>query len=150
MAQNTTAAAVVASPTTMEAIDAVVKPLVDSAVGATEKAATVGLDAIGGVVLFIFASSQQTANEQQDTINGHTKKDSAEPEPAAASGGQGVRGGKKDRSGQGNIDQLEGLEHAQQQTNKSSKGQYGLKTNKSKQNIDNANKRIKSIDDAVE
>ena len=61
-----------------------------------------------------------------------------------------MRGGKKDRSGQGNIDQLEGLEHAQQQTNKSSKGQYGLKTNKSKQNIDNANKRIKSIDDAVE
>ncbi len=40
----------------MEAIDAVVKPLIDSAVGAGEKAATVGLDAIGGVVLFIFAS----------------------------------------------------------------------------------------------
>jgi hypothetical protein len=136
----------------MEAIDAVVKPLVDSAIGATEKAATVGLDAIGGVVLFIFASSQEAGSskelEAEKRAEEKFEKDQAEPQ--AASGGQGVRGGKKDRSGQGNVDQLEGLEHAQQQTNKSSKGQYGLKTDKSKQNIDNANKRIKSLEDSVE
>lgn len=117
-----------------------------------EKGLDISLGAVAGVVGFIFASSQQTADEAHDTVHrtDSEKKDSAEPEPAAASGGQGVRGGKKDRSGQGNIDQLEGLEHAQQQTNKSSKGQYGLKTNKSQQNIDNANKRIKSLEDAVE
>src|SRR5207245_10705540 len=102
----------VASPTTMEAIDAVVKPLVDSAIGATEKAATVSLDAIGGVVLFIFASSQKTADEAHDTIHRDfsEKKDSAEPEPAAASGGKGVQGGKKDRSGRGNGDERQGVE----------------------------------------
>jgi len=131
----------------MEAIDAVVKPLVDSAVGATEKAATVGLDAIGGVVLFIFASSQQTADEAHDTVHktDSEKKDSAEPEPAAASGGQGVRGGKKDRSGQGNIDQLEGLQNTQKNVTKA--GGYRISDKKSKQNIDNANKKIKSLED---
>ena len=45
MAQNTAAATVAASPTKMEEFDAVVKPLVDSAVSAGEKAGCAILDA---------------------------------------------------------------------------------------------------------
>jgi hypothetical protein len=81
----------------MEAIDAVVKPLVDSAIAAGEKAGSFLLDAgetaVGAVAFVLTAGVGHTATEEQDTINGHAKKDSAEPEPAAASGGQGVRGG---------------------------------------------------------
>jgi hypothetical protein len=141
-AQNTTAAAVTATPTTapLQIGKTIIK--VEEVV---EEAAGLSLRSVAGVIGFIFASSQKTANEQQDTIQGHGKKDSAEPEPAAASGGQGVRGGKKDRSGQGNVDQLEGLQQHQQNTTKA--GGYRISDKKSKQNIDNANKKIKSLED---
>jgi hypothetical protein len=149
LAQNTAVAGVAASPTTMEAIDAVVKPLVESAVGAGEKAATGLVEGALGVVGFIFLSSQQTANEQQDTINGHTKKDSAEPEPAAASGGagKGVKGGQKDRSPAGTVDQLNSIKNNQSTFRKAGVGERIRSTKKSEQNVDNANRRIKSLED---
>jgi RHS repeat-associated protein len=83
-------------------------------------------------------------------------EEQAEAEEAAESraaadadhAGEGVRGGPKDRSGEGNVDQLKGVEQLQKETNKSSKGQYNLGTDKSKQNIDNTNRRIRSLRDA--
>ncbi len=148
-AQNTTAAAVVAAPTTAEEINAVVKPLVESAVGALEKAGTSALEAAGGVVLFIFASSQKTASEEQDTIHRDFsgKKDSAEPEPAAASGGKGVRGGKKDRSPDGTVDQLNSIQKNQATFRQRGQGERIRSTKKSEQNVDNTNRRIKSLED---
>jgi hypothetical protein len=78
----------------MEAIDAVVKPLVDSAVGALEKAGTSALEAAGGVVLFIFASSQKTAGPKDDEIYpGHGAPKEGAPDPQAAAGGAGARQG---------------------------------------------------------
>ena len=65
--------------------------------GATEKAATIGLDTIVGVVGFIFASSQKTADNSTDTIAGVAKAKGNAPEPAAAAGG----GFKRPRSGSG-------------------------------------------------
>jgi len=133
----------------MEAIDAVVKPLVDSAVGATEKAATVGLDAIGVVVLFIFASSQQTADEAHDTVHrtDSEKKDSAEPEAAAGGAGKGVKGGKKGRSLQGDVDALDSITKKQSTLRQRGQGEAIRDTSKSKQNVDDANRRIKSLED---
>jgi hypothetical protein len=49
LAQNTTAAAVTAAPTTVEEINAVVKPLVDSAAGALESAGSKALSILGDV-----------------------------------------------------------------------------------------------------
>jgi hypothetical protein len=154
LAQNTAAAAVVASPTTAEEINAVVKPLVESAEGALESAGSklLGLagDALGVVGAVLLNPVQLNSGEDQIVAERNKANSSAaEPEPAPAAGGagKGVKGGKKDRSQQGNVDQLEGLQHTQQQTNKSSKGTYGLRTGKSQQNIDNANKKIKSLED---
>jgi RHS repeat-associated protein len=148
-AQNTAAATVAAAPTTTAPVQ-VGKTIIKFEEVAGE-AADLSLRSVLGVVGFIFASSQKTATEDQDTIHTDSKKkDSAEPEPAAASGGKGVRSGKKDRSGQGNIDQLEGVQGHVANTNKSSKGQYGASSQKSKQNVDNANKRVESLEDAVD
>jgi len=64
-AKNTAVAGVAASPTTMEEIDAVVKPLVDSAIGAGEKAGSFLLDAgetALGAVAVVLTLSQKTAN----------------------------------------------------------------------------------------
>jgi hypothetical protein len=58
----------------MEAIDAVVKPLVESAVGAGEKAATGLVEGALGVVGFIFASSQQ-AGGGKELIFEHEQKE---------------------------------------------------------------------------
>ena len=49
----------------MEAIDAVVKPLVESAIGAGEKAATGLVEGALGVVGFIFTSSQQAGSTKE-------------------------------------------------------------------------------------
>src|SRR5271165_2184820 len=115
LAQNTSAAAVAASPTTMEAIDAVVKPLVDSAVGAGEKAGSFLLDAgetaLGAVAFVLTAGVGHTATEEQDTVHTSTEKKNS-PEPAAAAGGSGkglppgankLRGGQGYRDKDGNI-----------------------------------------------
>jgi hypothetical protein len=91
-AQNSAAATVAAAPTAMEEINAVVKPLIDSAVGAGEKAGMGFLDGALGVVGFIFASSQQTATEDKDTIHSSTD-DKDSPEPEAAAGGAGASQG---------------------------------------------------------
>lgn len=102
------------------------------------------------MVGFIFATSQKTAGPKDDEIYpGHgAPKDSAEPEPAPASGGsgQGVRSGKKDRSGLGNVDQLEGVQQYQKDV---SNPFYRPSTKKSEQNIDNKNKKSQgqSIED---
>jgi len=77
-------------------------------------------------------------NKEQD------QKKSMEPAPATGGAGQGVRSGKKDRSGQGNIDQLEGLKHHQKEVD------YPLSQKKTEQNIDNRNKTYKNLKDAVE
>jgi RHS repeat-associated protein len=91
-AQQAAAAGITASPTAMEEIDAVVKPLIESAGGALSKAGTTLLD-IGATVLLTvtyLASPGTTASEQQDTIKGH--ENSSSPEPAPAAGGAGARG----------------------------------------------------------
>ena len=68
-------------------------------VGAAEKVgevaeagASTALRSTLGVVGFIFLASQQTANEQQDTINGHANSNQ-EPEPQTSSSGAGARQG---------------------------------------------------------
>jgi hypothetical protein len=68
-------------------------------VGAAEKVGEVVAAGTGtalrstlGVVGFIFAASQQTANEQQDTINGHANSNQ-EPEPQTSTNGAGARQG---------------------------------------------------------
>lgn len=57
-----------------------------------------------------------------------------------------MRGGKKDRSGQGNVDQLEGVQQHQKDV---SNPFYRPSTKKSEQNIDNKNKKSQgqSIED---
>ena len=72
-AQNTTAVAATtaAAPTTMEEINAVVKPLVESAVGAAEKGGSLLLDAgetALGALAFVLTTSQKTADNAHDTI----------------------------------------------------------------------------------
>jgi len=89
-AQGTSAAAVVASPTTAEEINAVVKPLVDSAVSAAEKGGSLLLDAgqtALGALAFVLTTSQKTADNAHDTIQPSESKSS--PEPATAAGGAG-------------------------------------------------------------
>jgi hypothetical protein len=92
----------------------VIDKIIVTVEAATEKAFDVSLGAIGGTIAFIFASSQKTATEDQDTIHRDfsEKKDSAEPEPAAAAGGSGkglppgankLRGGQGYRDKDGNI-----------------------------------------------
>ena len=72
-AAATVATAPAAAPTTTEEINAVVKPLVESAVGAGEKAGSFLLDAaenVGGAILFVFtAGVGHTATEEQDTVH---------------------------------------------------------------------------------
>ncbi len=80
----------------MEEINAVVKPLVDSAVGATEKAGSALVDAgetaLGAVVFVLTAGVGKTADEAHDTVQ--PKSDSTgSPEPATAAGGAGARQG---------------------------------------------------------
>ena len=53
--------------------------------------------------------------------------------------GKGVQGGKKDRSGQGSIDQLKGVKEAQKDRTK--KGGYRISTKKSEQDVDTATKK---------
>ena len=53
--------------------------------------------------------------------------------------GKGVQGGPKDRSGQGTIDQLKGVQGAQKSITK--KRGYRIRTTKSEQDVDNANKK---------
>jgi hypothetical protein len=80
----------------MEEIDAVVKPLVDSAVSAGEKAGSAILDAgetaLGAIAFVLTAGVGKTADEAHDTVQ--PKSDSASsPEPATAAGGAGARQG---------------------------------------------------------
>ena len=96
LAQNTAAATVAASPTAMEEINAVVKPLVDSAIGATEKAGSALVDAgetaLGAVAFVLTAGVGKTADEAHDTVQ--PKSDSTgSAEPATAAGGAGARQG---------------------------------------------------------
>jgi hypothetical protein len=128
----------------------VIDKIIVTVEGAAEAVGTTALDVAAGVgaaALYLVSpqgGDHREADAEKKLVESE-KEHAAEPE--AASGGKGVRGGKKDRSLEGNVDQLEGVQHAQQQTNKSSKGQYGLDTKKSQQNIDNANKKIKSLED---
>jgi RHS repeat-associated protein len=95
VAQNA-AAATVAAPTTLEEIDAVVKPLVDSAVSAGEKAGSAILDAgetaLGAVAFVLTAGVGKTADDSHDKLKPETDT-TGSPEPAAASGGAGARQG---------------------------------------------------------
>src|SRR5713101_4937628 len=79
----------------MEEINAVVKPLVDSAVGATEKAGSALVDAgetaLGAVAFVLTAGVGKTADEAHDTVQ--PKSDSTgSPEPATAAGGASCTG----------------------------------------------------------
>jgi hypothetical protein len=91
MAQETNAAVVTAAPVTMEQIDAVVKPLVDSAVGAletaVEKTVTLSVETVVGVVGFVFASEQKTGEVTPppmvpELVPSHAP---TQPNPSAAS-----------------------------------------------------------------
>jgi len=90
-AQETNAAVVTAAPVTMEQIDAVVKPLVDSAVGAletaVEKTVTLSVETVVGVVGFVFASEQKTGEVTPppmvpELVPSHAP---TQPNPSAAS-----------------------------------------------------------------
>ena len=99
-------------------------------------------------------NDQNQQNQQQN--QGHTEEEKKSEEPAQTStsggqqgsgGGAGTQGGKKDRSGQGNVDQLEGVERHQANTTRG--GGYRVSTEKSKQNIDNDNrKHATTLEDA--
>jgi hypothetical protein len=89
LAQNTAAATVAAAPTTAEEINAVVKPLVDSAAGALEKAGMGFLEGAAGVVGFIFASSEQAGGGKELIFEHEQKEKQEEAAPAAAAGGAG-------------------------------------------------------------
>ena len=94
-AQNT-AAATVAAPTTMEAIDAVVKPLVESAEGALSSAGTTLLDVGASALLgaaYLISPGSGGANNSNDTIQGVAASHQNSPEPEAAAGGAGARQG---------------------------------------------------------
>jgi hypothetical protein len=71
------------------------------------------------------------------------KKAESEPEPAA--GGKGVRGGKKDRSLQGTVDHLEGVQ--QHRDNLTKRGGYRVSDKRSKQDFRNAAKSITTSKD---
>lgn len=92
MAANTPAP----PPTTMEEIDAVAKPLIQSAEGALENGAVKGLNILGGVVLapFVILSNPVELNSSED-------KQLAKIKPLKSKPGKGVKSGKKDRSGPG-------------------------------------------------
>jgi RHS repeat-associated protein len=64
-----------------------------------ETAASTTLRTVTGVVGFVFLASQKTANEQQDTIQGHQQQQDAAPEPATSTSGAGARkgGGRDER-----------------------------------------------------
>lgn len=92
----------------------VIDKIVVTVEAAAEKAGTVSLGAVVGVIGFIFASSQQagTPNELAFEKAAREKKDSAAPEPQAAAGGSGrglppgankLRGGQGYRDKDGNI-----------------------------------------------
>jgi len=94
---QSSAAAVAAAPTTMEAVDAVVKPLVDSAVGALVQTGATALDIGAGALLALAYLVSPGTTSVNDTIpdprdNGKTC--SADfPEPAPAAGGAGAQKG---------------------------------------------------------
>lgn len=97
-AQNTITAAVTAAPTTMEAVGAVVKPLIQSAEGALASAGTTLLDVGASALLavtYLASPGSGGANNSNDTIQGvaEQKKDSAEPAPAAGGAGASQGGG---------------------------------------------------------
>ena len=62
----------------------------------------------------------------------------AEAAADADHAGEGVRAGPKDRSGQGNVDQLEGVEH--ERATKTKQGGYRISPKKSQQNVDRTNR----------
>jgi len=72
-AAATVATAPAAAPTTAEEINAVVKPLVDSAIGAGEKAGSFLVDAgetaLGAIAFVFTAGVGHTATEEQDTVH---------------------------------------------------------------------------------
>jgi RHS repeat-associated protein len=148
-AQNSAVAAVATDATTKEEVDAVVKPLVESAEGALENSASKALsflgDALGVVGIAVMLLDPTQLGGPGDSPSNGGAEVSPAPNPAPAAGGKGVRGGKKDRSLQGNIDQLDGVEHTQKSITKS--GGYRISKKKSEQNIDNAHRKIKSLED---
>ena len=58
-----------------------------------------------------------------------------------------MRGGKKDRSLDGTVDQLDSITKDQASFRKRGQGERIRSTKKSEQNVDNANRQIKSIED---
>jgi len=87
-------------------------------------------------------SSENKHLQEIDAGTTKKKSDEVEPKPAAGGAGKGVRSGKKDRSGHGNIDTLEGLEHHQEERD------YRISKKKSEQNVDNRNKTYRTLEDA--
>jgi RHS repeat-associated protein len=62
----------------------------------------------------------------------------AEAAADADHAGEGVRNTPKDRTGQGNVDQLEGVEH--ERATKTKQGGYRISPKKSQQNVDHTNR----------
>ena len=84
---------------TMDEVDAVAKPLIDSAVTGVEDAAGVTVQGALGVVGFLFtAGVGSTATASHDQLYNEDTGERYVPEPQAASGGamKGGRGGQND------------------------------------------------------
>jgi RHS repeat-associated protein len=79
---------------TMDEVDAVAKPLIESAISGTEKAATVSVDGALGVVGFLFtAGVQSTAPASHDQLYNEETGVRYVPEPQTSTSGAGARQG---------------------------------------------------------
>jgi len=96
-----TAATTSSAPTTMEEIDAVVKPLIESAAETSGTILTSVLKGACEVLCFVLATEQKTADNAHDTIQ--PEKEHAPPEPAASSDGARRGGNVRDNKARGDA-----------------------------------------------
>jgi hypothetical protein len=91
-------------------------------------------------------ASDEESLRQEEALTHEQNQQKLDPEPA--SGGRGVRRGKKDRSLDGAIDQLHGVEG--HQADQTKKGGYRPSVERSKQDIQNIVKKIQNLLDALD
>jgi hypothetical protein len=93
------------------------------------------------------SSGQQGQGQQQEQQGQQTGQGGEANSAAGDHAGENVQGGKRDRSQQGVQDTLKDITKNQQKLRKIKKGESIRETKKSQQNVDDANKRIKSSQD---
>jgi hypothetical protein len=123
----------------MEEVDAVAKPLIMSAVRGGGSFIGAALRGLCSVLCFVLATAQEAGSPKEIEFELKVKKEH-DAEVAAAAGGAG-KGGKgtkdrgKDFSPQGTVDQLRSIQQDQKIKNIND-------ITKSKQNVDNANRKL--------